>query len=197
MALSRSRLNRALQNLLKERPDINVLWRYVERCRGAKRTSAREDRALVLISVSLVEQELESAILCACTESFEESPDREKLFGGDQIGAINGLAGKITLAHALGLFGKKFKEDMETLRRLRNTFAHARQPISFRTKEIADACEFHTLNHMWGNTEWGGTQNARQKFAAAVFIAALTFQLQVKEMKGGRPEMRPDDEVMP
>jgi hypothetical protein len=141
--------------------------------------------------------ELESVILCACTENFEESPDRERLFGGDQIGAINGLAGKITLAYALGFFGEKFKEDMEALRHLRNTFAHARQPISFRTREIADACNFHTFNHMWGDTDWGGTQNARQRFAAAVFIAALTFQLQEKEMKGGRPAMRPDDEVMP
>ncbi len=49
------------------------------------------------------------------------------------------------MAFGLGLIGEGARADLSLIRSIRNTFAHSRLDISFRTPEIADACRHFTL----------------------------------------------------
>jgi hypothetical protein len=98
----------------------------------------------------------------------------DRVFGGDEGGAINGFAGKIILGYALGLYSEQVREDLQTIRHIRNGFAHSIGNVDFTTPEIAEACNFYIVNRIWGrkrdtSREWLDRASARQKFVTGVF----------------------------
>jgi hypothetical protein len=56
------------------------------------------------------------------------------LFGRD--GALSTLYGNIHLAFALQLINEAARDDLDTVRRVRNAFAHSVLPLTFQTDEI-------------------------------------------------------------
>jgi hypothetical protein len=105
-----------------------------------------DERGDVLIAVSLVEQLLEEVILARCIKTFESSPWRSRLFGG----GYSSLAAKIVLGHALGLYGQRFKEDLDRLREIRNVFAHSRVDLTLKSPAIGDPAIFICFKMMMG-----------------------------------------------
>jgi hypothetical protein len=53
-------------------------------------------------------------------------------------GPLGGCHQKILIGHALGLFGKKAKAQLETINEVRNIFAHNMNEVSFDDPEVAD-----------------------------------------------------------
>ena len=176
-----------------------MLWRLLDRYRKGN-PAPKYDRALVLISGSFIEQGLESVIAAATVREYDELSARTELFGGDRPGAINGFYGKMILAHALGAYTSAFKEDLDRIRHLRNAFAHAKGEISFRTKEIADACRFHTTEEFSSvaHPKPIAFKDARARYVFMAFFAALTFELILKQIDpNDRPNSYAVGQILP
>jgi hypothetical protein len=88
--------------------------------------------AAILIAVNL-----ELALDYALSGYFVPSR-MSKLFGVER--PLSGFWNKILVAYALNVFGDEVYHNLDLIRNIRNSFAHAHVPISFDTKEIADAC---------------------------------------------------------
>ena len=125
---SRSKARKILRSLSEHPGTYDNLVRLIDRMRK-DRLPHREDRGVVLMATAHVEQLLEDTIICRMTDEFVDGEWRERLFGGEQRGAIDGFSGKIVIAFALGLITERVREDLHTLRRLRNVFAHSPRPI--------------------------------------------------------------------
>jgi len=112
-----------------------------------------KDHAAILVATSLLEQCLEDAIW-----RFSKVPDAKaklRLFGTndkDYPGPLTSLWAKTQMAYVLGAVGPKAFEGLEKIRHIRNLFAHAKEAITFETKEVADLCHFGTDDSIF----WGG-----------------------------------------
>jgi hypothetical protein len=65
---------------------------------------------------------------------------RDELFGSNGPGGT--FTNKIIIAHALGIFGDKTRQNLDIIRTIRNAFAHAAHPIRFDDPDIATLCEY-------------------------------------------------------
>ncbi|MGH8770371.1 MAG: MltR family transcriptional regulator, partial [Burkholderiales bacterium] len=61
--------------------------------------------------------------------------DVKPLFEG--LGPLNSLSAKIRIAHAFGLLPPDICADVDVIRKIRNEFAHAHQPLSFDSPKIS------------------------------------------------------------
>jgi len=95
------------------------------------------DRAACIIVSSMVERDLERALIRRLSMGFKlHKPRVDKLFERD--GALSSFAGEINLIYALNIIESITKHDLDTVRRIRNIFAHSAIPISFTDREVAN-----------------------------------------------------------
>jgi hypothetical protein len=76
------------------------------------------DRATALVLGSILEQGLELAILSHCVlgwNTTEAEAEQKRLFGGGEDSPMN-FGVKIRIAYALGVYGPKTREDIDTMR---------------------------------------------------------------------------------
>jgi DNA-binding MltR family transcriptional regulator len=62
------------------------------------------------------------------------------MFNDDVNGPISTLAAKIKLGHALGVYAKTLRDDLDLMRHIRNLAAHAKEAVDFSSPEIMEAC---------------------------------------------------------
>ncbi len=96
------------------------------------------DRATVVMFGSFVEANLER-LLTSVMRSDLNSKDRKQLF--EYEGAVGTFSSKIIMAYALGLIGPVTRSDLNSIRFLRNEFAHSRMPFDFQTPEAKAVCD--------------------------------------------------------
>jgi hypothetical protein len=193
VATSRSKVNSALRSLLSKRPGYMAALGTIDRLEE-KMPFEGDDRGAILVSVALLEQVLEDAILVRCMSAFEKKPLRDTLFSGnpESSGAVNTLAGKIVLAHALGVFGPMAKEDLDRLRRIRNVAAHAKTKLTFESTAIKKAVSsFNLLSD--GKLKSPRTKTSKGKFLAVVGISMifLTHTTRKLRQRRSRPRLGP------
>ncbi len=70
----------------------------------------------------------------------------DKLF--DQNGPLSSFSNKIQMGRALGLYGEQTSSNLDTIRHIRNAFAHAQIPITFETPEVAAGCRLLTIQEV-------------------------------------------------
>ena len=105
--------------------------------------SRESERGTVLISVSYLERQLKeivSAFLC------EGDPSARLLDGFNA--PLGTFAARAAAAAALGLISEREYRDLETIRKIRNQFAHDHR-VSFSDQSIVDLCgnlSFSTKN---------------------------------------------------
>lgn len=97
-----------------------------------------DDRSLAIVTGANVEKSLEDHIARRMQKLSAE--ELKALFEAEGA-PLGTFSAKIKVGHAFGVFGRSTKADLETVRRLRNVFAHARKPVSFISPAIADACQ--------------------------------------------------------
>src|ERR1035437_7361924 len=107
----RRRMRERLSALIRNRADPQEWVAQIERYRNGH-SDPSEDRAFALVSAAFLERRLEDALLTRCTANMDDLADRARLFGGDQKGAIEGFAGKITVGFALGLYNELLRDDL-------------------------------------------------------------------------------------
>lgn len=94
----------------------------------------KNDYGVALLACALLDKVLHLAI----NHALPNRSVGEKLF--EERAPLNSLNAKITMAHALGLYGSKTRRNLDALRNIRNFFAHQMSPLSFETAEIKEAC---------------------------------------------------------
>jgi len=88
----------------------------------------------------LLAAHLEEALELALSRRLQISPSsRGNVAGYDR--AMETLDGKIRMAHGIKLISDETRSNLDIVRRIRNAFAHAIKPLTFETKEIAEACQ--------------------------------------------------------
>jgi len=95
------------------------------------------DRSIVIIAAAMLEQTLEDLLLGEFRTLTTD--ERKRLFEGEA--PLTSFSAKIKMAYALNLIDRKTTTELDLIRDLRNSFAHARKPISFYTEEVADVCQ--------------------------------------------------------
>lgn len=193
MVRSRSQINRSLRSLIARRPLPMTALGIIDKFE-ADAASQENDRGVVLVTVALVEQFLEDAILVYCLKSFEKPPNRDRLFGDDPAtgGAVISFAGKITLGHALGIYGENFRSDLDRLRRIRNAFAHAKSHIGFKSKAIRDAVAFNIFDPKFDFMPTGPrTDTPKKMFLGAASISMIFLYTMANRKRRYRPRARP------
>lgn len=187
----KSKVDASLRSLLAKRPGWMTSLRTIDQFER-ERPPFTDDRAMVLLCVALIEQALEDAILARCTKYYDEPPGRDRLFGGDPgSGAINSLSAKITIAHAMHLYGDYLRDDLSRLRRIRNVFAHAKTRLSLDSPPIADALHFNLLDPALPRNFAGAerTTTNRGKFLAVCGLSLIHFYRLVRITKRHRPRL--------
>ena len=102
----------------------------------AQLESEASDRAVALIAGGFLEDQIAITIEHFFVDISE--PDVGKLFHG--LGPLAGFYGKIIMGFALGIFGPKTREDLETISHIRNEFAHNSDAIDFDSEQIKTLC---------------------------------------------------------
>jgi hypothetical protein len=194
MAPSRSKINAALRSLLAKRPRPLTALATIDRF-DRDNQSTDYARGVILVSAALAEQLLEEAILTRCLKKFTKPPYRDVLFSGDPEsgGAVTTFAAKITLGHALGLYGNLAREDFDRLRRVRNVAAHAKTKLTFESPAIKNAVQsLHILGEAYGNV--GKSRRARTtkaKFLASCAMSMIFLYFTVRNSRRFRPRLGP------
>lgn len=141
------------------------------------------DRAAAIVGSTLVETYLERAILSRLVKLDEDQ--EAELLSGDA--PLSSFAARIKLGYSLGLYNDETREDLDTVRDIRNAFAHAPISISFKTKEVIESCQRlktwlvfkiperalgdnparsifkHTVHHLWQILDWERRHAQRPK----------------------------------
>jgi DNA-binding MltR family transcriptional regulator len=105
-----------------------------EEAQAIRALSTDSDRAAAIVAAALVEIRLEKVIL----QAFQ-NPDEDIV--ADMFrpsGPLGSFSAKIKLAHLMGLTSKDCHADLETMKQIRNRFAHDLSAVSFDEQSIRD-----------------------------------------------------------
>jgi hypothetical protein len=182
-----SKALQALRQLTKSKHTGADVFDVLERLRVAENTDSAADRSAALIAGSILDQALQEAI----STNFVplEKAENVKLFDGDyeREAILGSYYSRIYVAYALKVFGQKTLRDLNTIRTIRNAFAHFHGHLSFNTAEIATLCDFEVLED-FGDENWMHLENRiptapREKFLAAIYLFALYLQTAPGDVK--------------
>lgn len=98
------------------------------------------DRSDALTAAAILEHALELAIELHLRKGITKG-EKKALFDGGKGGPLGDFHSKIRLAKALGIITAEQEEDLDTIRIIRNGFAHSITPIKFSDAQIIRACK--------------------------------------------------------
>jgi hypothetical protein len=111
------------------REHLNDVHEFLEKAPG---WINRGQAATVLKTITIFEDVLQDC-LQGCMRPLT-SKIRARLFEG--YGPISTFAAKVDVAYALNLLNDEDYADLQTIRKIRNTFAHSREVMGFEKREI-------------------------------------------------------------
>jgi DNA-binding MltR family transcriptional regulator len=94
------------------------------------------DRGCVLVGAALLEERLEEMFIAVFKANKTPKKIQDSIF--DSNGALSTFSAKIKMAYALGFIEKYMFEDLESIRRIRNDFAHSTKEVDFIGSNVAD-----------------------------------------------------------
>lgn len=106
---------------------------------------AVDERAIAIVGAAFLDDTLEHILT---NFMVADEKEKEKLLGVDR--AIGTFASRVTTAYCLGLICKTVRDDLRTVGKIRNKFAH-RMEISFDVEPIVGWClalRWHELSMM-------------------------------------------------
>jgi DNA-binding MltR family transcriptional regulator len=109
---------RELSRHLPTRPEINkIMDRLIE----------QDDLHIAITAVSIIEAHLEKLIITRLRRNDKDFINR--LFANR--GPLSDFNSKILIAEAFGLLTRPLADELHVMRTIRNSFAHAKMPLSF------------------------------------------------------------------
>ena len=138
------------------------------------------DRGCALIAGCFLENTLGMAIDCHLVDAGDEL--RRQLHDGSAA-PLGTFAAKIKMGRALGIYDQRVQTAFETIKDVRNAFAHALRPIDFKHPAI-EAAVRGLLSGRWPKEE-NGMAPARIRYIA--FCTSMGRKLfEVAENRGGQ-----------
>jgi hypothetical protein len=138
------------------------------------------DRGCALIAGSMAENELEKIIRTRLTHLNKEQLD--ELFG--YKGTLGTFSAKIEVAYAFEFIDHKLRADFDRIREVRNTFAHSKTVVRFKTAQIKRACS--ELMSGYPDTPLEGKINyPRMVYVDTVFALIRAANLMLKRESSG------------
>jgi hypothetical protein len=127
----KNRALKALKELARMQADMQHFEVFTEQIR-----SEENDRGAAILAATNVEIALRYALARRLTVKTDQD---ERIFG---LGApLSTFDNKIRIAYALEIFGDQTKTNLDIVREIRNAFAHAHIPITFKTDQVKNACK--------------------------------------------------------
>ena len=136
------------------------------------------DRALAVIAAAYLDHLLE--ILIANEFKLASDAERDNLFKFP-AGMLHSFAFKTRFAHMTGLITNDQKQDLNTIRDIRNGFAHELIGMSFDTKEIAKSCNKLVLAQVGGKPS-----TAREQYKKAAVRLMVDLIVRSNHTKEGK-----------
>ncbi|MCW2350984.1 hypothetical protein [Sphingobium sp. B12D2B] len=130
---------------------------------------------------AFTERSLWLAINCTIPDPGELV--RKQWFEGP-LAPFSTFAAKITLGRALNIYGSEMEGRLNTIKRIRNQFAHAPRPIDFSHPSIEEACEPFFV----GEIEKYRPISGRSAYLAACMALAEMLQDYSFQQRNERPE---------
>jgi hypothetical protein len=156
------------------------------------------DRAAALIASAYVEERLLLAIQARTNRHEKIEKD---LYRGS--GPLGTFSAKIDLGLLLGIYEPKIHQMLNTIRNIRNEFAHQPKPRDFNSQRIGDLCDNIAVRVKLDMTEKSAghrieidleaPQTRREAFLNAVKMLLLWLDMEIKQM----PRRVPAAPVMP
>lgn len=109
-----------------------------------------DDRTIAIVAATVLTHSLEDCIL---GHLIHDPELRKRLFTGDheREGLIGNLLAQAWLGYGMNLFGAQTRDDINTIRRVRNVFAHSADLLFFSSPAIDAACQFSLVERsIWG-----------------------------------------------
>lgn len=116
------------EELLEEYPNLKDFLPYLDV------QNAESPRGAILVACSYLDEQLKAIIAAFLVDKS----DRSSLLDGFNA-PLGTFSARITMAHCLGLISDFEKSDCNTLRKIRNEFAHKHR-VSFEDQKIVDLC---------------------------------------------------------
>ncbi len=149
-----------MTNTRKASPDVESLRRAVARF------TKQADRGTALVAAAWVDDALEARIRAALR------PEKQIADGLLRSGgALGSFAIRIKLAYLLDLVEPAARKDLDSIRGIRNDFAHGRGDLRFTTPNIRDRCR---SLHAASACRLGGwtLRSQKQKFIVTAYFLA-------------------------
>jgi Mannitol repressor len=113
----------------------------------------QSDRGAAIIATAIIDNLLEDALRQRLILTLELG---DRLFS---YGPLANFSAKISLAYAVGILTSEMSSDLDTIRRIRNRFAHTAEPLKFRDTKIRQwTAGLKTGRHQ------GGKESPRRRF---------------------------------
>jgi DNA-binding MltR family transcriptional regulator len=170
-----------LRRLTKKLPDPS------EENSSFQALSKMSDHACALMGTALIESALERVIISTFRKS--DATVMDEIF--DNRGPLSDFHSKILVAYAQGAISENGKAELNSIKAIRNAFAHSRIDISFDTPQITQEIKlFIMLNAMKGVSEdhrpnWDEMSN-KSAFALIVRIMFILLN-EIVRKNGGEP----------
>ncbi len=132
------------------------------------------DRALAIVSASYLDYLLVQLI----SIQFKLSKSKKTELFNHSGGMLHSFSSKITFAHLTGLINNDQKKDLDTIRGIRNEFAHKLIGISFITKKIVDASKNLILARVDGRPP-----TAKEQFKKSSVRLMVDLNLKINHLK--------------
>lgn len=98
----------------------------------------RNDRGAAILLATNIENALDSALRQFLDPKYYDSL-------GAMHGPLGSFSSKILMGRALSIYGEVTFKNLDTIRHIRNAFAHSKIPINFATPEVRAACGVLTI----------------------------------------------------
>jgi len=105
----------------------------------------------------------------------------------EQGGALSTFFAKIHLGYAMDLFDDAVRDDLETIRRVRNVFAHSSLPITFATEEVTKQLRnlrFTEYSDIYNAPYLDGFAEDKRKFSACCFSVIVVLNRSIEKHVG-------------
>ncbi len=151
---SRSKIRASIKEITNKRPAEHQI------CDAIDRLANQSDLSAAVVSCALVEHSLQLALL---TYFIPMNGDEQmRLFDGNGTGALADFSAKIAIGYALGIYDDAIRDDLNIIKSIRNSFAHATEDLKFSTQEIADCVGLFNFSC---ESEW---DDARHRYLLTV-----------------------------
>jgi hypothetical protein len=167
-------IQRARARLEKRVGPGNGLWQIIRQYATGAPDVQTADRSAALVLGAILEQGLELSILSHCVFGWntpEAEAEQKKLFGAGEDAPMT-FAIKTRIAYALGVYGPDTKDDLDTIRHIRNFFAHDKGHLTFDDEDVSGLCKQLKWIERY---PWGGVAGEKPASARAQYVETIQY----------------------